>query len=556
MVNKVRMDLLKNARLSQQGFWLFSPVSILGFPVSILVTNRSANPLVALLWGLILTAFTYLLYLVLIKIKARIRLLNSYNHALFFLIPFITGLFRGMLFYFIVPFLKLEEPSSLINRVLSSALTTLFWLCLSNYVVSISRNFRFQYQAALHQYLLGSRSQNEQGALSRDGKEVLDNLQKRLSESVSGYLDKQDVNSFKSLSAALTRQINDQIRPLSKRILIRNLSEFPHVQHRRLLKDTLGSLVYSWKWFYFIITALAVASNLSIRSISESTWRTITFLIPLAVLTFVFSRLNDRPNKFSYRINSIFLFLIGVIPVAISELVVQAIGFEGSWLATFSISPVAPVVLYVLSLLRLSGQDRQMIIDTLEDASSDESFLAPSDLAIERAAIASYLHNTLQSELLALSRQLEAAARDGNFERSAELLDKVSLRVNRSIVVDFKEFSLSPLERLEHVVESWRGILDIKIDFSTELLTDSRKNSTIVQTIEEIATNISRYDLATTLHVTAEVKSDAVLLKFQSNGQGKLVKSHGFGGAWLNQNARTQWLIEKNAEGTHLEIEL
>ena len=245
-----------------------------------------------------------------------------------------------------------------------------------------------------------------------------------------------------------------------------------------------------------------------------------------------------------------------MIPVSVSEYFVQTIGFNGNWIATFAISPVAPVVIYILSLLRLAKQDRQMILNALEKSTVVEGSLLPSELVLERASIASYLHNTLQSELLALSRQLEVAASGDDPIRSAELLERVSSRVNRSIVEDFKQFSQSPLERLDLVISSWQGILDIKIDFPKELLADNRKHATIVQAIEEVATNISRYDVASELQVTADLTNGSVVLKFQSNGQGKLVKSRGIGSAWLSQIAVSEWSIEKNKTGTLLTIEI
>jgi signal transduction histidine kinase len=251
-----------------------------------------------------------------------------------------------------------------------------------------------------------------------------------------------------------------------------------------------------------------------------------------------------------------YLFAVGVLPVAVSEYAVHQIGYTGNWLATFTISPVAPVVIYVLSLLKLAKQDRQMIIEALEESSLSPNSILDSEKSIERASIATYLHNTLQSELLALSRQLEVAANENNPQRSAELLEQVSTRVNRSIASDYELFTQSPLDRLGRVVESWRGILDISVDFPETLRESSRRNSIIVQAIEEVATNISRYDVATKLSVSVSKKEQGLLITFQSNGKGKLIKSKGGGTAWLNQVAISEWSITKNEIGTLLTVEI
>ena len=556
MIKKLFNEIQKNSQLSTQGFLLFSPISILAFPVSLLIANPQASELLAITYGIVLTLLTFIVYKALTKVQKIFPTRHVFRAITFFLIPFMTGVVRGACFYLLVDFLSLTQPSSFLNRILSSAFTTTFWLILSNYVISISRNFRFQYQSALHQYLLGSRDNSQPIALSPDNQEVLDNLQMRLSSSVEKYLDKSDPASFRSLSALLTDQINDQIRPLSRRIFIRNLSEFPLVRYKELLRDALSNLDFSWKLFYLIITSLAVISNISIRSFMETFWRCLFFLIPLGIIMLIHRRVQHFQRIHKLNINIAFLFLSGVIPVLFSEYFVHVLNYSGNWIATMTISPVAPVIIYVLSLLRLTQHDRTMIIRMLKGNSKTQTKQIPAEIDIERASIASYLHNTLQSELMALSRQLEAAANEHNPQRSAELLQRVSSRVNRSIADDYREFAQLPRERLELVINSWRGILAINVNNTDVIFHDTNKSTLIVQTIEEIATNISRYDMATHLDISATKVNNNVLIKFQSNGQGKLVKSKGIGTAWLDRIAQSQWTIEKNRIGTLLTIEI
>jgi signal transduction histidine kinase len=546
----------KNAQLTTQGFLLFSPISILAFPVSVLIANPRANEIVAIASGIALTIATYVVYKALTEFLKLLPSIPVIHYLAFFIIPFITGVLRGVSFYYLVDFLSLNQPSEFLNRIFSSAFTTTFWLILSNYVVSISRNFRFQYQSALHQYLLGSRNRSHPVALSPDSQEVLDNLQMRLASSVEKYLDKSDPASFRSLSALLTEQINDQIRPLSRRIFIRNLSEFPLVRYKELLRDALNNLDFSWKLFYLIITSLAVISNISIRSVQETFWRCFFFLLPLVIIMLIYRRVQKSLENDTIMGNIGFLFFAGIIPVLVSEYFVHVLKYSGNWVATLTISPVAPVIIYVLALLRLTQQDRSMIIRMLEDSSKIQAKQIPAEIDMERASIASYLHNTLQSELMALSRQLEAAANEQDPQRSAELLQRVSSRVSRSIADDYREFAQSPRERLDAVIHSWQGILTINMKNAELLFIDQNKGSLIVQTIEEIATNISRYDMATNLEISAIKKGDNLILEFQSNGQGKLVRSKGIGTAWLDRIAQSQWTIEKNKLGTLLTIEI
>ena len=162
----LRSDFFRNSRLSRQGFWLYSPVSILGFPVSVLVANKDASPLITLASGLILTLITYLIYLLQLTIFKYFIQGQALRVIFFFIIPLITGSSRGVIFFYFVEFLDLSQPSDFNNRILSSTFTTVFWLVLANYIISVSRNFRYQYQAALHHYLLGESANKKSGNIS------------------------------------------------------------------------------------------------------------------------------------------------------------------------------------------------------------------------------------------------------------------------------------------------------------------------------------------------------------------------------------------------------
>jgi hypothetical protein len=556
VLNKLLSNIKFRPKLTIQGFLLYSPISILGFPVSVLISNEDANKIQMFGYGLFLTIATFMIYQTLIFASNRFNRGIKTRLLVFIVIPIIAGGSRGLLFYWLVNKLNLIQPSDLLHRFISSLLTTIFWLYLANYLIGVSKNFLFQYQAALNQYLGNIEDEKQLVKISPQNAKALSELQLNLSASVEAYIDKNDPESFKKLSSALAAQINDQIRPLSRRIWIENLTEFPMVKYAQLFKDSLSTLVFSWRWFIFLIITLSFLGNLAIRGLYETFWRILPFAFVLFGLRFIYDRMINVRELSAFKFNLISLALFGFMPVVVSELFVNAIGYSGSWTATFLISPVVPVLMLALSFLHLTNQDRNMILGILKRSSPETLLNRPRAKNIEDASVASYLHNSLQSELLALSRQLEKAAENPDPTKSAALLQQVSSRVNRSIAEDFVRFAESPQERLVSVVNSWNGILEIQIKFQSDLLAVNSKAAYIVQTIEEVASNVSRYDNASTLIVTAEIKHSSIVLNFQSNGAGKLVKAKGLGSAWFNQVALAPWTIEKNSIGSLLIIEI
>jgi signal transduction histidine kinase len=244
------------------------------------------------------------------------------------------------------------------------------------------------------------------------------------------------------------------------------------------------------------------------------------------------------------------------VPVAGSEFISDVLGFTGSWTATLLISLVAPAVIIVLSLFNLTLRDHALIIELLENYEITRIPGSPKSFDPGERQLASYLHNSLQSELLAIAGQLEEAATSNNHEKSSEILQKVSSLINRSFIDDFEKFSESPLERLDVVRKSWAGILNISIEIPTDLLDSPERNAKLVQTIEEFAANSYRHGKAKDIWVVAKRNEVGLQLTLRSNGSQKISTKRGLGSEWLDQIALQPWKLESTKGVTTLEIEI
>jgi signal transduction histidine kinase len=298
---------------------------------------------------------------------------------------------------------------------------------------------------------------------------------------------------------------------------------------------------------------LALINNLFIRGITETLFRTFTFLIftgASLVLANTFRRRKTLLGSAAY------LFMVSAPPIIASEMSSRALGYDGDWIAVALITPIPAVVVYVLSLIQLMSKDREYVLDLLSTLKLSDSSFSSLNEKSEETALASYLHNSLQSELLALSVQLQNAAEKSDRGESEKLLQQVSSIVNRSIADDFSKFAESPLERLASLESSWRGLLSIEFLVNDEDLQNAATNLTIVQIVQEVATNVFRYDNATNLVIAATKNEQGLNLVLQSDGDGELVKGEGFGSRWFDQITSKAWTIEKNEIGTKIIFEL
>lgn len=537
--------------LTSLGFTLYSPVSILAFPVTVLVANPKASYFLLFIYGLALTLATYLFYLPFIAISLKLVHFSAKIRFTYFVVfSLVTGGFRGAIFHAIVEFLNLTQSGSLLNRVLASAFTSLVWLSASNLLINYLREFRDKYDIALKDLLNRSLDGVAPGGISSESKSELKRLQDDLLSTLSKLLKESKSDDLQQIAASLTTKINLQLRPLSKRIWIRSLSEYPVIRFRRMMYDSVRFLDFSHFWLMSIMCALALLNNVFIRSFQESTFRTCSYL-GILQLVILARRLNYLRNT------PIFLLLIGFVPILLGEFFANLVGYSGSWIAAILITPVAPAVIVVLSLSRLVQSDHELIIDLLGSihAKQQDSARSP-EKALERQ-LASFIHNSLQSEFVALAGQLNEAAESADLERVESIKTRVSEILNRSFIKDFNDFTTSPLVRLKSLQDSWKGILEIEVSIPDSLLMDSDRNGLIVQTIEEFAANSFRHGKAKKISVVGTQGEIGLELLLRSDGKDQsLAANRGFGSEWLDQISLAPWKFKSDTSGTLLTIEI
>ena len=540
-------------RSSKKAFLLYSPVSILGFSVSIKVADSSITFWLSLALGCLLTLATFVSYQLLSQIEKI--LVFKKRHTRYIAIGFsatVAGAIRGLIFYEIIEQTDFIQPSSLAVRVLNSTFTAVFWLVFANIVIDGSRRFRAEYQYRLKQMIAMQRIQGGK-ALSDENASRLAKFEDNLRSSLSSFLGNTDSASVVMLSNVIREQINEELRPLSQRLWLRSIYEYPVVDIQQRMKDALKRIELNYITFIFIMFFLALINNLFIRGITETLFRTFTFLIFTGASLVLANTFRRRKTLLS---SAAYLFMVSAPPIIASEMSSRALGYDGDWIAVALITPIPAVVVYVLSLILLMSKDREYVLDLLSTLKLSDSSFSSLNEKSEETALASYLHNSLQSELLALSVQLQNAAEKSDRGESEKLLQQVSSIVNRSIADDFSKFAESPLERLASLESSWRGLLSIEFLVGDEYLQNVSTNLNIVQIVQEVATNVFRYDNATKLVVTATKNDRELTLVLQSNGDGELIKGEGFGSSWFDQIASKVWTIEKNEIGTKIIFEL
>ena len=542
--------LVNNLYLNKKSFILYSPISILAVPVTTLAINPISSFIQLFLIGIFVTLIIYLPFLVFFNLNHKIvDKPKSYRIIYFFISIGLIGLVRGVFAFLILNNLGYEQIGGLINRSFASILTTLFWLSCSNLLLNYFEDFKIKYQEALKGVLHDESNQKENNILE------LDKIQTILKDILTNQGKESTSKNLNNLSVMITNYINEELKPLSKRIWLKSLGEYPKMNLLQLIKDAIKIDEFSKVNYFLTLSFLSFINNLFIRDFTESFFRSVTFLIFLYIFVLFKMILNSRVNNFKFNINLISLFLIGFVPVLLSEYFSQILGFKGTWTGALIIAPIAPMLYLLFAIFGLLFKDQSLIIDLLNNLnffkySKDRNFDS------DGRKVASFIHNSLQAELLALASKLEDAAFSENKDKSAQVFQQVTALANRSLIDDFNKFSESPLERLEFIKKSWRGLLEIKVNISEEILTNNNRNFLIVQMIEEFATNSYRYAKSTDISVTAEKTKNGVLLNLTNNGKSPIEKKKGLGSEWLDKISIKPWSLKSSKNGTTLSIEI
>ena len=544
------MFLISNhIRLTYLGFILFVPISILGFPVTVLVANPGTPIFKLLFVGLTLTIISFLIYLPFIILQRTFAIQSHILRTIISLsAPLAVGFLRGVLFYKAVEYTNLTSSGGLWNRAFASTTTTFICLTSANIVINYANKFRSEYRNALREYIDSQSPQLFETSISQQSKRDVEELQRNILTTLSNYFNSnQDVRVTK-LAEELKADINTQLRPISRRIWIRSIDQYPSFKFKLLIQDSIQELAFSKTAFMTIITFLAVVNNLFIRDPMETLVRTVSFVF----LTLIVLKLETFLIRSSVLI---FLLSLGLVPMLLGEAIANFLGYAGSWVATFMVTPVAPALVIVLSLLRLAARDQATIVAILEKKTQFQRVQENKYLHSDKH-LASYLHNSYQSELLSLIGNLEDSIQSKDEQASFKNIEKLADVVRRPILESFEEASESPLDRLETVIASWSGLVEISLDIPKMLLNDQKRNSILVQTIEEFVSNSFRHGQATHVSVQGNHGDKGLKLILTSNGGSANKRTSGFGTNWFEQIARSDWELKISKSGTVLEIEI
>jgi signal transduction histidine kinase len=542
---KLKPSLL---RISPGVIAIYAVVSTIAVPLALATPQlNGVDFLLQLVIGLVITtiAIIALLSLLAVKLLPEQIQLPAWLAGLI-----IIGAGRGYLLATAAARFEFIDPAPLSVRMLNSIVTTLLWVTLSAVFIELARNFRSSYQKQISVLFL--RQAAAQAELNKDFS-LLTSKTTQLQQIIEDLQAAKPANlttssKYQHLIEQVRNQVNDVLRPISHRLYSSDVLIAPKIRPLRALRLSISQLSFSIPTVLTLLVFTGFINGLAIFGFAISLLRLV-----LVVAVWLLIHLLWHQTKFAQQVNSSarnisYLVVAGIGPIMFSEAINDVLNLDHNYFVAVLLSPLLPTLIVLTSLIEFFQQERDQIIDRLTQIGQQTSEqLDPTTL--DRKQLATYLHNSLQSELVGISMQLAAASSAADEAAAKAAMERLHATLTRSIQTGFQQLKDSPADRLTQVTSSWIGIADISLqlaDFDQLVLADQ---TNLVQLCEELISNSVRLGGASQIQLAGELTAAGYELTLTSNGQFGADYAAGLGSSWILEITGGQWQIAATDTG-------
>ena len=542
--NTVRLNF------SPKSFGLFAIASVTSLPLLNLRGDRQDFQLLLGL-GLAVTALTgFLIFLIdLITQTFRQKLSDSQSNKVMVLLIALIGLIKGYLSYIGLGLLDFPEYAELPNRLLTSTSSTLLWLTLAIHLVSMHEKFKNEFDTFIHNsFNRLSKVEPTQlrkipAALAPEIKSIEVEIQKSLSQMYQSVVTPE---ILLSVSKQLRNCIETSIRPLSHRLWLQDGNVYPRISLKALVREGLNRQDFS---IYSAISFLALLSSFNLSTSIGVPRALLAIFITVAITSgyFLFQRKyipNIRMKSTAAKILNLAapgLALSGVFYLINTYIFLDDLGFLNLFLL-----PISFTVFLIASTIRVVREDQSRFFSQLKlEIDSRVTEQVNNQDQQSGKQVAAFLHNSVQSELLALSYQLEELSKNPDSKEARATLERLASSLTGQIGKNFENFNEKPTERLSTLVTAWSGIAFVEFASDPDVLSDFGRAHDVVQVIEESITNAVRTANATIIQISWErTGSQNLRIEVKDNGHVDHIGAIGLGTHWLDEIAYGRWSRE------------
>jgi len=551
---KVFQYLYLHFELSLKAFIFYIPTSIFAIPL-VFWGAFPASFGELLLVGISVTFLTFCVYWFLLIISKNF--MRRHRLLVGAVILLATGVARGIMMFALFDALGYQNPAPLSGRISNAIWNIALWIGFGSIFIESKGRFTRSYRAALTQILIlklrsSSISQSGYGYIADQILQMQLRLRGVIEQTTSAAKDSE---TRQVLADALRREVHEELKPLSQQLWAKSAYNPPSLRFTSVLKTAITQLRFRFQLVAFIYSGSCVLNTIfvvgPIISIAYSSLIYLLFFV-VNLAREILSGVFENRREF---VNILFVLLVGFIVLTGSTFIFDLLGLINFYSAAILIAPSLSALIVAASFLELALSDRKTLIEILatESRIENEDFLAK----VNRGNAASFLHNSLQSELTALALQLDAVTKNPDTLQSRIVMEKVESFISRSRSEDFKNFLETPEIRLNRILDSWDGIAKIEVEIDDKIYSDPARASLMVQLIQESVANAIRSGRANEINISGEFSDDAIRITVRDNGRASTpTGKRGMGSEWIDSIATADWTLEETENGRTLKVEI
>jgi len=547
-------------RFSSRAFALYSIASVLSLP-SLNLKGSLHNFELLLGLGVVVTALSGILILAFdfATLQWRKNLGISRNNQVIILLVAAIGFIRGYLSYIGFNLLGLSQYADFPIRLVTSTTATLLWLTLALYVVSMHEEFKVKFDGFLSGSL-AALSKVEPSQLRKIPTSLVPEIQAieyQIQDALGrAYGSVISTDTLISVSQQLRDCIETSIRPLSHRLWIQAGKLYPKISLWGVLNEAINKQSFPILYAVSFISLLNSVGLSSLLGYSRSLIATlITWLV-----TYLYFRTQRKfiPDLKSLPTWMKFLNLNvpGLLLSLVFFLMNKYLYSDDLGIYNLILAPTCLGLFLFTSAIFVMREDQEKLFQRLKsDMDSRINQSSGNSDRQDGKQVAAFLHNSVQSELLALSYQLEELSKDPESDQTKSILEKLSSSLSSQISTNFENFNEKPLERIRVLKTAWMGIAEIELKSEGAELADFTGAHEVVQVIEEAITNAVRSANATHIQISwKKLTGDEFIVTVTDNGMRSSEGVAGLGTLWLNEIAYGRWTRNKNEGKTTLSV--
>lgn len=548
------LELFDLIEFRWSAFMIYSVASV--FSVTLRLKDFEANSAFirdSIILGIFITSFTLaLLYAGFGLLKFLRNRGKKCRFGVLILLPLI-GAIRGVVLYVEIDFYGYVNRISILNSTISSLMYTSIFYGGASIFMSLllrkNRLFHSEFQQAAFIRIKRQLESNSDLA-NLNYEEAMRRVNLAIASKLTHLKGFED-SELRRVSDEIKFQIQTVIRPLSHRLWIDSFGEIRVGNPWQILKDAITELKFSKLFvvgYQFIIGIFGIGISIGVfNGLFKSTAATLTTL----AIIYSYERLWTNVHGASLRGSFIFLFLVGALPVLVSESLSATVGISTDLLDGAIIAPTLPAILIVSAVYGLIARDKEFALSAVRSIKQSESNNLGVDAEFkESRELSEYLHNTLQSELLRISKKLEIAE---NSEEVGEYLRDMNAALSRTRS-EVEALKLMGIERLETICLSWEGIAAISLEVSNLDEISDYKMARVTSLVEEIVANSIRFGSADEMHIELTGKSPDIHISVKHNGSQVIAEGKGLGSIWLVSNSKEPPVFRSSKTGVTLDL--